>query len=337
MKKAVVTGAGGFIGFHLVRRLKAEGYWVMGVDLKHPEFDYTSADQFLLRDLRDARAVEGLFEGADEVYALAADMGGMGFIASHHADVLRNNLLINLNSIEEARRAGVGSYFFSSSVCVYADKLQRGLGDAPISEMRAFPANPPEGYGWEKLTAEQLCRHYRDAYGLNTHIARFNNTYGPYGAWLGGREKAPAALCRKVAAAKLTGIHLIEIWGDGEQMRPFIYIDDTLEAVRRLVRSGHPGPMNIGGYGHAMVSINVLAQTIAGIAGIDVELVHIDGPQGVRCRQIDNSLMRQTLGWQPEVSLLDGLTLTYQWVEQQVRAHGIEKMPGVHLEAQWAA
>lgn len=323
MKKAVVTGAGGFIGFHLVRRLREEGYWVMGIDLKHPEFAYTNANQFLLHDLRDPDGLADLLYGADEVYALAADMGGMGFISHGHADIMRNNLLINLNTIEAARRAGVGSYFFSSSVCVYPGELQGDLSPSELSETHAFPANPPDAYGWEKLTAEQLCRHYRAEYGLKTHIARFNNTYGPYGTWQGGREKAPAALCRKVAAAKRDGRCEIEIWGDGRQMRPFIYVDDTVEAIRRLVQSGHPGPMNFGA--EENVSINELALLIGEIAGIDITLRHVDGPEGVRNRFIVNDLMYQTFNWHPSVSLRDGLAQTYAWVEAQVLMQTQEK------------
>ena len=323
MKKAVVTGAGGFIGYHLVSRLKDEGYWVCGIDLKHPPFGYTSADQFLVRDLRDARSFDdGILGGVDEVYALAADMGGMGFISANHAAILYNNLAINLNTLQAARAAGVGSYFFSSSVCVYPGEFQDDWNFAEMAEAAAFPASPPDAYGWEKLTTEELCRHYRHDYGLNTHVARFNNTYGPYGAWRGGREKAPAALCRKVAIAKLSGQHEVEIWGDGEQVRPFIYVDDTIEAIRRLVESGHPGPMNFGT--DETVTINELAYLIAGIAGISITLRHVDGPEGVRNRLIRNNLMRQTFDWQPSVSLRDGLRRTYAWIERQVLSQGDE-------------
>jgi nucleoside-diphosphate-sugar epimerase len=313
----VVTGAGGFVGGHLVKALRERGAYVRGVDIKHPEFEDSAANEFILADLRDSAEARHALKGATEVYALAADMGGMGYIGTHHADILHNNTHINLNTLDAAIAAKVERYFFASSACVYPEHRQLTASVPALKESDAYPANPDTAYGWEKLYTEQLVTHYANAYGFTAHIARFHNIYGTHGTWQGGREKAPAALCRKVAIAKLTGNPVIDIWGDGEQTRSFCYVDDCVNGVLRLVESGYCAPLNIGS--RRLVTINQLALLIARIAGVDGELNHIDGPTGVRGRNSDNTLIRQVLGWEPEVSLEDGLTRTYQWIEAQVR------------------
>ncbi len=251
-----------------------------------------------------------------QVYALAADMGGMGYISSHNAEILHANSLINLNTVEAARRAGVRRYLYTSSACIYPEFLQTDADVKPLREQDAYPAQPQDGYGWEKLMAELLCTYYREDHGLDTRIVRFHNIFGPLGTWDGGREKAPAAMCRKVAMAKLTGEPRVEIWGDGEQTRSFCYIDDTVEGLIRLMASDYPDPLNLGQ--DRLISINDMARLIAGIAGTEIELVHIDGPQGVRGRNSDNTRLREVLGWEPAISLEDGLATTYHWIEQQV-------------------
>lgn len=316
--KVLVTGAGGFIGHHLVTFLKQRGYWVRGVDIKYPEFAPTDADEFELLDLRRWDNCLQATRGIDEVYALAADMGGMGFISSNHAQILRNNALINLHTIEAARINGVSRYFFTSSACVYPEYRQMDANVAPLKEEDVYPAQPQDAYGWEKLIGEHLCRHYREEFGLETRIVRFHNIFGPLGTWEGGREKAPAALCRKIAYAKLTGNPEIEIWGDGEQTRSFCYIDDCLTGIYKLMRSDYHEPLNLGQ--DRMVTINQLADLIAEIAGIEIVKKHVPGPQGVRGRNSDNTRLRQVLGWEPEISLEEGLARTYAWIEEQVRA-----------------
>lgn len=316
--KVLVTGAGGFIGHHLVTFLKQRGYWVRGVDIKYPEFAPTDADEFELLDLRRWDNCLQATRGIDEVYALAADMGGMGFISSNHAQILRNNALINLHTIEAARINGVSRYFFTSSACVYPEYRQMDANVTPLKEEDVYPAQPQDAYGWEKLIGEHLCRHYREEFGLETRVVRFHNIFGPLGTWEGGREKAPAALCRKIAYAKLTGNPEIEIWGDGEQTRSFCYIDDCLNGIYRLMRSDYHEPLNLGQ--DRMVTINQLADIIAEIAGIEIVKKHVPGPQGVRGRNSDNTRLRQVLGWEPEISLEEGLTRTYAWIEEQVRA-----------------
>lgn len=316
--KVLVTGAGGFIGHHLVTFLKQRGYWVRGVDIKDPEFAPTDADEFELLDLRRWDNCLQATRGIDEVYALAADMGGMGFISSNHAQILRNNALINLHTIEAARINGVSRYFFTSSACVYPEYRQMDANVAPLKEEDVYPAQPQDAYGWEKLIGEHLCRHYREEFGLETRIVRFHNIFGPLGTWEGGREKAPAALCRKIAYAKLTGNPEIEIWGDGEQTRSFCYIDDCLTGIYKLMRSDYHEPLNLGQ--DRMVTINQLADLIAEIAGIEIVKKHVPGPQGVRGRNSDNTRLRQVLGWEPEISLEEGLARTYAWIEEQVRA-----------------
>lgn len=315
--RVLVTGAGGFIGSHLVEFLKRRGYWVRGVDLKRPEFSDSAADEFIVADLRNRDAARDSMKDIDEVYALAADMGGMGFISSHHAQILYNNSLINLNTIDAAREYGVRRYLFTSSACIYPEHLQTETDVRPLKETDAYPAMPQDAYGWEKLISERVAAHYREDYGIETRIVRFHNIFGEKGTWEGGREKAPAALCRKIAYAKLTGSDEIEIWGDGEQTRSFCYIDDCVEGLYRLMRSDFYEPINLGQ--DRMVSINELADIIAGIAGIRVKKIHIDGPQGVRGRNSDNTLLREVLGWEPQISLEKGLERTYNWIEDQVR------------------
>ncbi|MBP8973562.1 MAG: NAD-dependent epimerase/dehydratase family protein [Anaerolineae bacterium] len=316
--KVLVTGAGGFIGHHLVTFLKARGYWVRGVDLKHPEFAPTDADEFEVLDLRRWDACLQATRGVHEVYALAADMGGMGFISSNHAQILRNNALINLHTIEAARVNGVARYFFTSSACVYPEYLQMDANVTPLKEEDVYPAQPQDAYGWEKLIGEHLCRHYREDFGLETRIVRFHNIFGPLGTWDGGREKAPAAMCRKIARAKLTGDPTVEIWGDGEQTRSFCYIDDCLTGIYKLMRSDYHEPLNLGQ--DRMVTVNQLADIIAEIAGVSIVKKHVPGPQGVRGRNSDNTRLRQVLGWSPEISLEAGLAKTYAWIEGEVRA-----------------
>jgi len=315
--RVLVTGAGGFIGHHLVTRLRREGHWVRGVDLKYPEFAPTDADDFRLLDLRRWADCLEATAGVDEVYALAADMGGMGFISSHHAEILHNNVLINVHTVEAARRNGVSRYLYTSSACVYPEYRQTETAVVPLKEEDAYPAQPQDAYGWEKLVTERLCLHYREDYGLETRVVRFHNIFGPKGTWDGGREKAPAALSRKIAVAKLTGNPEIEIWGDGLQTRSFCYIDDCVEGIWRLMRSDFRDPLNLGQ--DRLVSIDELADIIARVAGVDVVKVHVPGPQGVRGRNSDNSLLREVLGWEPSVSLEEGLAETYRWIEAQVR------------------
>lgn len=325
-KKVLVTGAGGFIGHHLVTYLKRRGYWVRGVDLKYPEFSEVDADEFEILDLRRWDNCLQATRGVEEVYGLAADMGGMGFISSHHTQILHNNSLINIHTLEAARINGVKRYFYTSSACVYPEYRQTDANVTPLKEEDAYPAQPQDAYGWEKLVMERLCTHYREEYGLETRIVRFHNIYGPEGTWEGGREKAPAALCRKIAYAKLTGNHEIEVWGDGEQTRSFCYIDDCVEGIYRLMRSDYPHPLNLGS--DRLVTINQLAHIIAGIAGIEITIRHVPGPQGVRGRNSDNSRLRQVLGWEPQISLEEGLARTYAWIEQQVAQKLGISLPG---------
>lgn len=317
-KKVLVTGAGGFIGHHLVTYLGKKGYWIRGVDLKHPEYKSSDADEFLILDLREKRNALKATGGMDHVYALAADMGGMGFISANHATILYNNSTINLNTIEAARVNKVSRYFYSSSACIYPQYRQTKSKLKPLKEEDAFPAQPQDAYGWEKLVSEILAKYYREEYGLETRIARFHNIFGPFGTWDGGREKAPAAICRKIAIAKLSGKKEIEIWGDGKQTRSFCYIDDCLEGIYKLMMSNYHEPLNIGQ--DRMVTIDQLVDIISRSAGVKLKKKHIPGPQGVRGRNSDNTKLREVLKWEPEISLEEGLTKTYQWIEDQVRS-----------------
>jgi len=316
-KSALVCGAGGFIGSHLVKRLKEDGYWVRGVDLKYPEFSKTKADDFIIGDLRDGRVSESILDRSfDEVYQLAADVGGAGYVftGQHDADLMHNSALINLNIVYFSQKAGINKLFFSSSACIYPRYNQINSNNPKCAEESAYPADPDSEYGWEKLFSERLYLAYKRNYKLQVRIARLHNIFGPEAAWTGGREKVPAALCRKIAMAE-NGKE-IEIWGDGQQTRSFLYIDECIEGIRRLMASDFIGPVNIGS--SEMVTINQLAKLIMDIAGKKLKLKHCDGPVGVRGRNSDNRLIKEKLGWTPRMKLKDGLLKTYNWIEQQI-------------------
>jgi nucleoside-diphosphate-sugar epimerase len=311
-----VTGAGGFIGPHLVRELKARGLWVRGVDLHPPQFSESPADEFVLADLRDQgaadRAVGGC--GADEVYALAADMGGMGYISFHDADILSRNLAISLNTLLAAYAHTVPKIVYASSACVYPDFRQLTVDAAPLAEAEAYPADPQDGYGWEKLTTERTLQAFHAAGRIGVRIARLHNIYGPEGTWDGGREKAPAAMCRKIA--RVPDGSEVQVWGDGQQTRSFCYIDDAVKGILMLAASDFSAPLNIGS--SELVTIDDLALMTAQIAGKNIRIRHVPGPQGVRGRNSDNTLIRSVLGWEPGTRLQDGMLPTYQWVARQV-------------------
>jgi GDP-D-mannose 3',5'-epimerase len=315
-RRVLVTGAGGFIGHHLVTALKRDGALVRGADLKYPEFAASDADEFLIGDLRLRETCLAATAGVDDVYALAADMGGMGFISNHHAQILHNNILISTHTLDAARQNGVSRYLYTSSACVYPEYRQTTTAVEPLREDEAYPAQPQDAYGWEKLITERLCQHYSADYAMDIRIVRFHNIFGPLGTWDGGREKAPAALCRKVAAAKLSGTNAIEIWGDGEQTRSFCYIDDCVEGLLRLMQSTYRDPINMGQ--DRLISINDLATLVADAAGIAVTRRHVAGPQGVRGRNSDNTRLREVLEWEPQVSLETGIARTYEWIEAQL-------------------
>jgi len=317
MKKALVCGAGGFIGGHLVKKLKADGYWVRGVDLKKNEYSPTVADEFIIGDLTDTKVVEKVCDQPfDEVFQLAADMGGAGYIftGENDANVMHNSASINLNMCHFAAKAGVKKIFYSSSACIYPERNQMDPNNPNCSEDSAYPAAPDSEYGWEKLFSERLFLAYKRNYNLNVRIARFHNIFGPEGTWTGGKEKAPAAVCRKVAEAPEGGS--IEIWGDGLQTRSFLYIDECIEAVQRLMKSDFPGPVNIGS--DEMISINNLAKMVMEIAKKPLTINNIPGPLGVKGRNSDNNLIQQKLGWRPSKPLKEGMAATYNWVQQQV-------------------
>ena len=317
-RKVLVNGAGGFIGGHLVQRLKDEGHWVRAVDIKAHEYSTLPADEFILGDLRDPAVVRGVMQGIDDVYQLAADMGGAGYIftGEHDAAVMHNSATINLNTLEFGVQAGVKRFFYSSSACIYPEHNQRDPQNPKCSEDSAYPAAPDSEYGWEKLFSERLYFSYARNHGVQVRVARFHNIFGPRGTWCGGREKAPAAMCRKVAETPAGGE--IEIWGDGLQTRSFLYVDECLEAVRRLVESDFAGPVNIGS--EEMVTINQLAEMTMSIAGKPLSIRHIEGPLGVRGRNSDNRLIRERLGWEPSRPLREGMQKTYAWIAQQVEA-----------------
>lgn len=317
-KTALVCGAGGFIGSHLVKKLKKEGFWVRGVDVKQPEFSNTTADDFVIGDLRDPRVCENVVDRAfDEVYQLAADMGGAGYIftGEHDADVMHNSALINLNILAESNKKKVKKIFFSSSACIYPEHNQLDPDNPKCSEDSAYPAAPDSEYGWEKIFSERMYLSFHRNYGLEVRIARFHNIFGPESTWTGGREKSPAAICRKVSQAQDGGE--IEMWGDGKQTRTFLYIDECLEGVRRLMDSDFTGPVNIGS--DEMVSINTLAEMTMKIAGKKLTIKHIEGPLGVRGRTSDNTLIKEKLNWEPQMKLEEGLLKLYEWVDDQVK------------------
>ena len=314
--KVLVTGSGGFIGHHLVKRLKRDGHWVRGVDIKAPEYEPTDADQFWGDcDLREARNCTDAVDGIDTVFNLAADMGGIGYITAHLATIARNNVLIGANMLEAALEAGVERFLYSSSACVYPQHLQQSPGVTPLKEEDAWPADPEKGYGVEKLFTEELCRYYAQDFSMETRIVRFHNVYGEKGSWTGGREKSPAAICRKVAEAKDGGE--IEVWGDGLQTRSYMYVDDCVEGLMRLMASDYREPLNLGT--DRLVTINELVDIVAKIAGKKISKRHdLTKPQGVRGRNSDNSRLRAVLGWEPSITLEDGLAVTYNWIESQV-------------------
>jgi GDP-D-mannose 3',5'-epimerase len=320
-RTALVCGAGGFIGSHLVKRLKREGYWVRAVDLKFPEYSETEADDFIIGDLRDRQVVNyAIDQHFDEVYQLAADMGGAGYIftGDHDAEIMHNSATINLNVLDQAYKRNLKQVFYSSSACIYPAYNQEDPDNPNCAESSAYPAAPDSEYGWEKLFSERLYLSYNRNYGMRNRVARYHNIFGPEGTWQGGREKAPAAICRKVAMASQNGE--IEIWGDGQQTRSFLYVDECLEGTVRVTRSDFEGPVNVGS--EEMVTIEGLVDLVSDIAGKSLDRIYVPGPTGVRGRNSDNRLIRQELDWAPSLPLIAGLEKTYEWVERQVRQGG---------------
>ena len=330
MKKAriVVTGAGGFIGHHLVRRLTREGYWVRGADLKRPDFEPSPADEFVVLDLRSWENCFQATRNVDQVYNLAADMGGIGYITANHAGISRNNILINSHMLEASRIHGVQRFLFSSSACVYPQYKQNDPDVTPLKESDAIPADPEPGYGWEKLFAEELCRYYKRDYGMETRIVRFHNVYGPMGTYEGGKEKAPAAISRKVALAD-DGSE-IEVWGDGKQTRSFMYVDDCVEGLLRLMASDYSEPLNLGT--DRLVTIDELIDLVSQVAGKKLKKRHdLSRPQGVRGRNSDNTLLNRVLAWEPSIDLEEGLKITYEWIAGELRKAG--RIPAAEAQA----
>ncbi|AKD54380.1 NAD-dependent epimerase/dehydratase family protein [Spirosoma radiotolerans] len=323
MKKALVCGAGGFIGGHLVNRLKSEGYWVRGVDVKENEYGNTNADEFVIGDLRNPEvADEVITSDLDEIYQLAADMGGAGFVftGTNDAAIMHNSVLCNLNVLEAAKNKGVKRIFYSSSACMYPEHNQMDPNNPKCSEESAYPANPDSEYGWEKLFSERLFLAYQKNHGIEARIARFHNIFGPMGTWDGGREKAPAAVCRKVAMAEDGGS--IEIWGDGKQTRSFLIVDECVEGIRRLMSSDFSGPVNIGS--EEMISLNDFAKMVIDISGKNLSINNIPGPLGVRGRNSDNHLITEKLGWAPSTPLRKGVEKTYDWISEQIQKKELE-------------
>jgi nucleoside-diphosphate-sugar epimerase len=318
-RKVLVTGAGGFIGHHLTSYLKAQGYWVRGVDLKEPEFEGSRADEFLLLDLRRWENTLTACAGVHEVYNLAANMGGIGFIERFKAVIMHDNVLINTHMLEAARVQGIERYLYTSSACVYPGYRQRSADVEPLKEEDAYPADPEDGYGWEKLFSERQCRHYLEEYSLETRVVRFHNIFGPLGTYDGGREKSPAAICRKIALAN--DGEEIEVWGDGKQTRSYCYIDDCVEGIHRLMRSEHREPLNLGQ--DRLISVDELVDMVATAAGKRIrKRYNLSAPQGVRGRNSDNTRLRRELGWEPAISLEEGLARTYRWIESQLQRSG---------------
>lgn len=329
-RRILVTGAGGFIGHHLVKRLKEDGHWVRGVDIKRPEFEPSPADEFRVVDLRKRDDAFWASESVSRVYHLAADMGGIGYITGTHAPISRNNALININALDAARAHGVDRFLFSSSACVYPQYKQNEADVDPLAEDDAWPADPEEGYGLEKLFMEKLCEYYREDFGLETRSVRFHNVYGPLGAYEGGKEKAPAALCRKVALARDGGS--IEVWGDGKQTRSFMYIDDCVEGLIRIMESDYAEPLNLGR--DEMVTINELVDLICDVAGKRLSKDHdLSKPQGVRGRNSDNSLLRDVLDWEPRIGLREGIAETYAWIWRELDEQNRAESPSPVAEA----
>lgn len=328
--RVLVTGAGGFIGHHLVSRLKAEGAWVRGVDRHPPYFSDAEADEFVEVDLRDRDAALGVTEDVDDVYHLAADMGGIEYITRFHAKIAHNSTLINLNMLEAARKSDVARFLYSSSACVYPQYLQDAPDVSPLKEEDAWPADPEPGYGLEKLYMEKLCEYYQADYGLATRVVRFHNVYGPLGVFEGGKEKAPAAICRKIAEAPDGGE--VEVWGDGQQTRTFMYIDDCVEGMHRIMESGHSEPLNLGR--DELVTVDGLVDLVAEIAGKTIQKHHdTSKPQGVRGRDSDNSRIEELLGWSPKISLREGLGHTYRWIWHELDREGRARPPAPEITA----